>query len=282
MEKRPEPSLLSVTQLLLARYGLKPRRRLGQSFMIDAGLLDRMVAYAEVTGRDAVLEVGAGLGSLTRRLADKAGKVIAVELEPRLVEALNARLAGCTNVSVIQGDFRKAFIPSFNKVVSNPPYVFSSDLVLGLLSRRFDRAILTFQDEFAEKLLASPGTRQYGRLTVLSRVRWRVEPLEHVSRNAFYPVPRVDSILVRISRSEKPLEAPDDRLFLDLVTFLFSQRRRMVRKALASYIARQPEASGIMERLSGLPHMSSRVYELPVEEFVVLAKLLHDARHEKI
>ncbi len=243
--------------------------------MIDASLLDRMVAYAEVTSRDIVLEVGAGLGYLTRRLAERAGQVVAVELDPKLVQALKAELEGYGNISIIQGDIRRAQIPTFSKVVSNPPYLVSSDLVLWLLSRKLDRAVLTFQDEFAEKLLASPGSRRYGRLTVASRLKWLVEPLEHVSRNAFYPVPRVDSTLVRIRRREKPIGVPDERLFLDLVTFLFSQHRRTVRKALNSYVAKQPEAPSTTDHLRDFPYMNLRVYELPVEGFVLLADLLH-------
>ncbi|MEM2904812.1 MAG: 16S rRNA (adenine(1518)-N(6)/adenine(1519)-N(6))-dimethyltransferase RsmA [Candidatus Bathyarchaeia archaeon] len=276
MERRGEPSLLSETYTLLRRYGVKPRWRLGQSFMLDTGLLDRMVAYAEVTSGDTVLEVGAGLGYLTKRLAERAGQVIAVEIEPRLVQALNAQLEGWGNVSIIQGDFRKATLPAFNKVVSNPPYSASSDLVLSLLNRRLDQAVLTFQDEFAEKLLASPGTPHYGRLSVAAGLKWLVEPLEHVGRSAFYPAPKVDSTLVMLRPRGKPLKVPDWRRFLELVTFLFSQRRRRVRKALGVYLARRPEAAGIIRHLSDLPYGDLRVHELPLAGFVLLANLLED------
>ena len=125
-----------------------------------------MISYASVTEDDVVLEVGAGLGFLTQLLSHECKRVIAVEVDPKLITILREQLHGLQNVDLTEGDILKVSVPSFNKVVSTPPYSISSPLLFLLLERKFECAVLTFQKEFAERLAAYVGSKDYGRLTV--------------------------------------------------------------------------------------------------------------------
>jgi len=161
-------SLLKKTRRLLRTYQTFPKKRLGQNFMIEEDLLRLMISGASLNKNDVVLEIGAGLGFLTRLLSQECKQVIAVEVDPRLMRILRTELQDLENVKLIRGDVLKVPIPSFSKVVSNPPFYISSPILFWLLDKKFERATVTFQKEFAERLVASAGTREYGRLTVMT------------------------------------------------------------------------------------------------------------------
>jgi 16S rRNA (adenine1518-N6/adenine1519-N6)-dimethyltransferase len=192
----------------LEREGIRLSRRYGQHLVLDPSLLQRMVDYAGVGGGDRVLEVGAGVGNLTLLLARRAGEVIAVERDPRLVSLLRRVLEeeGCGNVRILQGDVLRLPLPPFNKVVSNLPYSLSSELTFRLLERGFEVAVLMYQLEFARRLVAAPGSEDYGRLTVSAFYRVEVELLEEVPPSVFFPPPRVRSAVVRMRPRAPPLQ----------------------------------------------------------------------------
>ena len=146
------------------------RRRLGQHFLIDEKILDRMVQYGEITESDVVLDVGAGRGELTVKLAERAGKVIAVELDPVLAEEARRRLRGYDNVELLVGDVLKLKPTGFNKVVSNPPYNISRKLLEWLIEGGAERIVLTLQREFASKLVAEPGSMKYLYISFISNL----------------------------------------------------------------------------------------------------------------
>src|SRR5437867_8888154 len=180
---------------VLADLGVRPRRRMGQHFLIDARVAARQVAHAQIRPSDVVLEIGPGLGVLTRLLAERAKRVIAIESDRRFAPYLRRRLP---QVEVIQGDALRVDWPRFDVMTSNLPYQISSPLTFRLLDHAFDRAVLMYQWEFARRMRASPGTADYSRLTVGVYRRAACEILERVPRNAFYPQPRVDSALVSL------------------------------------------------------------------------------------
>ena len=186
-------NLLRRTKHLFRLYGFFPKKRLGQNFTVNSDILQRLVSYASLTENDVVLEVGAGFGFLTQLLSKECEKVIAVEIDPRLVSFLRKHLHSLQNLELIEGDILKLSLPHFNKVVSTPPYSISSPLLFRLLENKFDFAVLILQKEFAERLAASVGTKEYGRLTVTIYYRTDVELLDVVPRTMFYPPPDVDS-----------------------------------------------------------------------------------------
>jgi len=275
-------SLLQKTSLLLRLYKFSPKKRLGQNFLIDSDLLEKMLFYASVSDSDVVLEVGAGLGFLTRLLAQKCRKVIAVEVDSKLVKISKEQLRDLQNVELIEGDVLKVSIPPYNKVVSTPPYSISSSLLFWLLERDFDCAVLAFQREFAARLNAPVNSKDYSRLTVSTYYRADVEVLEDVPRELFYPPPDVDSTIVRIKPRKSPFSVVDEKLFLDLVQAMFTQRNRKVRKAVIPFLQRQ--GFGREETLKiadSLLFHDKRVRELAPEDFGAITNEISRKRREK-
>lgn len=224
--------MLRQTLELLREYGVRLSRRAGQEHVIDPGVLQRMVAHARLSRRDVVLEIGAGIGNLTRLLAGRAGRVIAIERDPRLVEILRDQVGGSGNVEVIHADALEVELPHFNKVVSNLPYLISSEITFRLLENPFELAVLTYQKEFAQRLVAKPGSKEYSRLTVMSGYRASIELLEEIPPSAFFPRPKVASMMVKLAPRPRPFEVADERLFSNVVKALFQHRRKRVRNAL--------------------------------------------------
>ena len=224
--------MLEETRQILVEHGIRPDRRIGQQQVVDPMVLERMVDYAELSKKDVVLEIGAGIGNLTGLLAKRANEVIAVERDGKIVKALQERLKDLTNVKFIHGNALKIDFPTFNKVVSNLPYSISSDVMFRLLEAKFDLAVLMFQREFAERLVAKPGSDDYSRLTVNAFYRSNIELLDHVPPTAFFPQPKVSSAIVRLKPRNPPFKVKDGKVFSDVVRALFQHRRQRVRNAL--------------------------------------------------
>jgi len=220
------------TLSVLRKYGIRPSKRAGQHHVIDPSLLERIVGYADISKKNEVLEIGAGIGNLTRLLAERARKVIAVERDGRFVRILRERLKGHTNTKIVHDDVLQLKLPKFDKVVANLPYGISSDVTFMLLDHDFELAVLMYQWEFAERLIASPGSNDYGRLTVNVYYRAEVELLEKVLPSAFLPQPKVFSAVVRLRPREAPFKVTDENMFFDVVRALFQHRRQKVRNAL--------------------------------------------------
>jgi len=224
---RSRKELLSYVKSTLKQYGVRPRKKLGQSFTIDPILIRNLLEYAEVGPNDEVLEIGGGVGCLTKALALKARRVVTVEIDHRLAQALRHLASKLSNIEVVEGDFLKLEGRRVDKVVSTVPYSIASPLILKLMRHyTFERAVLTFQREFAERLIASPGSTNYGRLTVMVSAYANVKILRYVSRKSFYPMPDVDSAVVEI-RPREPCFKIDDE-FLRLIEKLFTQRNKLV------------------------------------------------------
>lgn len=261
-------SLLGEALCLIRKYGVRPKKRMGQSFCIDAELLKRMVEYSGVNGEDEVLEIGAGLGFLTEFLSDAAKKVFAVEVDPRLIKVLEDRFKEQRNIVIIKEDVLETRLPRFDKVVANPPYSISSPLIFKLLECDFRNATLTLQEDFARRLVAQRGDGNYGRLTVTAYFKAETRILEYVPNTAFQPPPRIASAVVQIVPRKAPFEILDEKTFSNLVRDLFTQRRKKLKNALQTYVRRRgiesDEERALVERL---PYLETRVYTLAPEEF---------------
>jgi 16S rRNA (adenine1518-N6/adenine1519-N6)-dimethyltransferase len=268
----------------LEREGIRLSRRYGQHLVLDPSLLQRMVDYAGVGGGDRVLEVGAGVGNLTLLLARRAGEVIAVERDPRLVSLLRRVLEeeGCGNVRILQGDVLRLPLPPFNKVVSNLPYSLSSEFTFRLLERGFEVAVLMYQLEFARRLVAAPGSEDYGRLTVSAFYRVEVELLEEVPPSVFFPPPRVRSAVVRMRPRAPPFRVKDEERFERVLRVLFHHPRQKVRNALYhSFTELFPhlrlekhERRAVLDRHLPPELAGARVRDLPPRELARLSDLL--------
>jgi len=234
---------------------------------VDEEILHKMVSYASISRRDVVLEVGAGLGFLTEKLAEDAGRVLAVEIDERLVKALKRRLRAYGNVTILHGDIMKIDVPNFNKVVSTPPYSISSPLQFWLLNRPFEQAVLSFQEEFARRLTASVGSKDYGRLTVTTYYRAEVEILDAIPKESFWPQPKVDSLIIQMKPRRPPFKIEDEKVFFEVVRAIFAQKNKKLRNAIVPFFGRfRLGGKEAVKIADSLPFHDRRPRELSPEE----------------
>ncbi len=246
---------------ILNRFGLRPDKSLGQNFLIDEDSLREIVSIARITGRDTVLEIGPGLGSLTRQLAAAAAKVVAVELDEKLIPPLEFTLSGVANVRIIAGDilgFQPAELVEGNPyiVVANIPYYITSAVFRHLLESTIkpNRIILTIQQEVAERICANPG--QMSLLALSVQVYGEPRIAARIPARAFYPAPKVDSAVILVDLFPEPQISPA-RLdtFFRLTRAGFSQKRKTLRNSLSAGLAISPaEAANLLES-SGIDPM---------------------------
>jgi len=245
--------------------------------MIESTVFHSMALRASLSKNDVTLDIGAGLGFLTRFLADRCRCVLAVESDVRLVDVLREELGSSSNIQIIEGDVLKVNIPQFDKVVSIPPYYISSSLLLWLLEKDVDCAILIFQNEFADRLVASIGSEDYSWLTVVTNYYAETELLDEIPKGSFYPQPKVDSIIVRLKpKRPPPFDLKSKTLFKQLVQSLFTQRNRKIKNALLPFLESK-NVSNIRKNvkpIDSLPFQGKRVRELAPEDFGDLANAL--------
>ena len=220
---------------LLDRAGTGGDRRKDQHFLVDDRVLDRVPTYLpESADTSVLLEVGGGTGALTDRLLSVGDRVVVVERDPDLVAFLREEFAdeiAADRLTVLEGDATDVDLPPFTASVSNLPYGASSEILFRLLPREKPLVVMV-QKEFADRLAADPGTDEYGRLSVTAGHYADVEVVEPVPPEAFSPPPAVDSSVVRLLPRDPEYDVPDDDLFADLVTGIFTQRRKTMRNAV--------------------------------------------------
>ena len=278
--KATDTNLTSPAQLraLFAAHGFRPRKRLGRHFLIDRNVLDRVVASARLAASDQVLEIGAGAGALTQKLAETAKQVVAIEVDARLEVILRQMLAGRGEVELVIGDALALDLGRWLKkgrwkVVANLPYYITSPLIARLLEFRDNLSwlVLMMQEEVAERLLAAPGTKEYGSLSVLVQSYSQGARAAKVSRHCFYPEPEVDSSVVTLEMRAHPV-APEQLapLFFRIVRAAFGRRRKMLPNALASLSdLTSEELAGVLAEADIAP--DRRGETLAPEDFARLA-----------
>jgi 16S rRNA (adenine1518-N6/adenine1519-N6)-dimethyltransferase len=270
-------SLLERTKFLLRRHRIYPKKSLGQNFLVDYSIFQLLADYCSLNPKDVVLDIGAGLGFLTRFLAGACGEVLAVESDKRLVKVLREQLKDLSNVKVIEGNVLNAELPHFNKIVSIPPYHISSPLLLWLFSKDFDYAVFIFQKEFAHRLSASVGNEDYGWLAVVAYYYVEVEILDAIPKWMFYPQPEVDSVIVRLKpKKPKPFNLRNETFFRQLTQSLFTHRNKKVKNAVSSFLkgARGMTPQDAVKIVETLHFRDKRVRELAPEDFGALANAL--------
>jgi 16S rRNA (adenine1518-N6/adenine1519-N6)-dimethyltransferase len=271
-------SLLMEVKHLLKQYNIKPKKRLGQNFVVCNSLISKMVDSANIGSDDIVLEVGAGLGFLTRKIAERARKVIAVEIDAKLVNILKSLLKDFENINIIHADVLKLNINNVDKIVSNVPFNISSPLLFKMAQEiSFKLAVLTLQKEFVDRMLAQPGSKDYGRLSVTSNFFFQVDFLGNVSRRCFYPQPEVDISLIRLIPKNTFLKNNLILFFLDFVRIIFTCKNKKLKNALDVYF-RFKNVSEKMHNdiMCKIPFMEKRVIELDINELYMIASLLYD------
>ena len=223
-----------VVHYICKRFDIKMSKKLGQNFLIKRGIVDEIVHAAELTVGEPVLEVGPGIGTLTQGLAQSGADVTAIELDRRLLEVLDTTLASYDNVRIIHGDVLKLDVPTIMnhkpfKVVANLPYYITTPIIMSLLESKLpiERLVVMVQKEVALRMVAKPGTKDYGALSVA--VQYYTEPdiVLDVPPKSFLPAPAVTSSVIRCVLLDKPpVDVIDEKLFFRVVKAGFAQRRK--------------------------------------------------------
>ena len=223
-----------VVHYICKRFDIKMSKKLGQNFLIKRGIVDEIVHAAELTPGEPVLEVGPGIGTLTQGLAQSGADVTAIELDRRLLEVLDTTLASYDNVRIIHGDVLKLDVLSIMnhkpfKVVANLPYYITTPIIMSLLESKLpiERLVVMVQKEVALRMVAKPGTKDYGALSVA--VQYYTEPdiVLDVPPKSFLPAPAVTSSVIRcVLRDKPPVDVIDEKLFFRVVKAGFAQRRK--------------------------------------------------------
>jgi 16S rRNA (adenine1518-N6/adenine1519-N6)-dimethyltransferase len=293
-------------QELLSAAGVSPNRRLGQHFLIDLNLMRLLVDSAELLGTEAVLEVGCGTGSLTQALAERAGAVVAVEIDRRLALIAESQIVGRTNVQIVntdilsgKGALNPAVVETLKQartrlrqggsrrllLVSNLPYDVASPVMIHLAKGPVvaDAMHVTVQKEVAKRMTAQPGGRDYGTLSIFLQATGDVEVLRILKPNVFWPAPKVDSALVRVVRDEaKSRKIKDMGLLSDVVGLFMGHRRKMLRACLKSIppnLGGLDSWLGILEQHSIDPTL--RPGDLSPAQYVSLANACWEGRRER-
>jgi 16S rRNA (adenine1518-N6/adenine1519-N6)-dimethyltransferase len=240
------------------------------------------VAAAGLESEDVVLEIGAGIGNLTERLAKKAKKVIAIELDPALVNVLHDRFDNAGNVEIIFGDALKVDFPQFDKVVSNLPYSISSELTFKLLRYKFKLGVLMYQYEFAARMVSPPNCKDYSRLTVDTYYFADASILMKVPKGAFQPAPEIDSAVVKLVPRPAPFEVRDETFFMEFVAAVFSQRRKKLRNAVlnTNYVLKIRTIKDVVDQLPE-DLMNKRAENLTPEQLAEVANLIVDLNRKR-
>ena len=266
---------------MLNRHHLDPRKGLGQNFLVDHKVLEKIVSSAEISAEDSVLEIGAGLGSLTRLLAAEAKEVKAVEIDHRMIAVLKEVVGKYANVEVIQGDIlaldpgqlvgRPGYV-----VVANIPYYITSAIIRHLLEREVKpaRLVLTMQQEVAERICAEPGELSLLALSVQVYGRPTISGI--IPAAAFYPVPSVDSATLRVDMYPQPLFNDRQRgKFFTLIKMGFAQKRKMLRNTLAAGLHIPSEEAAVYLMAAGIDP-GRRAQTLSLVEWKTLVNELQD------
>jgi len=277
---------LAAIKTLKEMYGFRPKKRLGQHFLKDAGITHEIITRAGFDKCDRVLEIGAGLGALTLPLARSVHQVLAVETDSLLTDILRKRLfrAGINNVILINDDILKLDLKEIGllstkkiKVIGNLPYYLSSPLLEKLIKNRnlVTEAVLMFQIELARRLVSAPGGKEYGAMTVLIQYHAHISPLLEVPREAFYPMPKIDSMVLELDfERPHPRKAKNEKNFQTVVKGAFAYRRKTLlnslRRTLSSYSSEE-----ILEALGKCAIESwKRAETLDIDDFLSLSSAL--------
>lgn len=273
-------NIFEETKFIMNKYDVHPNKRLGQNFLFDEQSLETIAQ--DVTKEDTVIEIGPGLGTLTVILADKANKVIAIELDSKMVSILEERFKLYNNVQIIQDDILHVDIDKIApkaKIVANLPYYITTSIITKLLNTNIKDITILIQKEVAERICAEPGTKKAGAITYFVKYYADSKIVANVPREYFIPSPEVESAIVKITkRDEKAVKVNDEQLFFDIIKTNFTQRRKTILNSLSSIIDKEVLKNILKECKI---EESARGENLSLEQFALIANKFEEYRAKK-
>ena len=281
-------NLYNKTKFILKKYNISANKSLGQNFLINDSVVDKIVESAEITKNDLVIEIGPGLGNLTEFLLEKAGKVIAIELDQRMLEILNDRFSLYDNFEIINEDVLKVNLNELlsknknseiknAKIVANLPYYITTPIIMKLLEEKLDIETITVmvQKEVADRLIAVPGEKLSGAITYSVYYYATSENVTIVENNSFIPEPEVDSEVIKLSiRKNPPVELLDEDQFFKTVKASFMQRRKTLINALVNggILKNKQDAKKLFDDLN--MDYNTRGESLSIEKFAEISNYI--------
>ncbi|MBD5450290.1 MAG: 16S rRNA (adenine(1518)-N(6)/adenine(1519)-N(6))-dimethyltransferase RsmA [Lachnospiraceae bacterium] len=275
------------TSQIIEKYQFAFQKKFGQNFLIDNSILDKIIESADITKEDCVLEIGPGIGTMTQRLAEEAGEVVAVEIDRNLIPILHDTLSAYDNVTIINDDILKVDINKLVeernggkpvKVVANLPYYITTPIIMTLFEKHVPLQSVTImvQKEVADRMKVGPGTKDYGALSLAVQYYARPEIITRVPAACFMPRPNVDSTVIRLTRYEEPpVEVMDEERLFAIIRASFNQRRKTLANGLANAAGLGINRQQVEEALAamGLP-ATTRGETLTLERFAELSNRL--------
>ncbi|MFD1131509.1 16S rRNA (adenine(1518)-N(6)/adenine(1519)-N(6))-dimethyltransferase RsmA [Paenibacillus provencensis] len=279
------------TKEIIARHGFSFKKSLGQNFLIDQNILHKIVDAADLNEHKGALEIGPGIGALTEKLAQRAGKVTAVEIDQRLIPILTEVLEPYSNIYVHHGDVLKTDLPELFaenfagmdkvSVVANLPYYVTTPILMRLLEEKLplDSIVVMIQKEVAERMAASPGTKDYGTLSIAVQYYSEPELVCIVPHTVFIPQPNVESAVIKLKVREKPpVEVKDEKFFFEVIHASFAQRRKTIANNLKSRFFTKENRDQLEPMLEAAGIEPTRRGEtLSIEEYARLSDVLLEA-----
>lgn len=281
-------NLMNKTKFILNKYKLTANKNLGQNFLINDSVVEKIVESANVTKEDLIIEIGPGLGNLTEFLLEKAGKVIAIELDDRMINILNDRFSLYKNFEIINEDVLKVDLEKiikqnktegfkYAKIVANLPYYITTPIIMKLLEEKLDIESITvmIQKEVADRLIATPGDKLSGAITYCVYYFATSESITVVENNSFIPEPSVDSEVIKLSiRKENPVDLLDEKEFFRLIKVSFMQRRKTLVNSLVNggIISNKDEIKSLFDTLN--LDYNVRGEKLTIEQFAQISNYL--------
>ena len=271
-------NIFEETKYIMNKYDVHPNKRLGQNFLFDEQSLQ--IIAQDVNKDDTVIEIGPGLGTLTAILAEKANKVIAVELDSKMVAILKERFKLYNNVQIIQDDILNVDIDKIApkaKVVANLPYYITTSIITKLLNANIKDITILIQKEVAERICAEPGTKKAGAITYFVKYYADSKIIASVPKEYFIPSPEVESAIVKITKKdEKAVKVNNEKLFFDIIKTNFTQRRKTVLNSLSSIIDKNMLKNILKECKI---EESARGENLSLEQFAMIAKAIETIKN---
>lgn len=281
-------SLAKQTKKILQEHGIRLNKNLGQNYLIDDFKRKKIIEFANITDDDVILEIGPGIGTLTLELAKKAKKVIAIEQDLKIFQILSERIENESegNIELINEDAVKTDISNFlksNKIVSNLPYQISSPITFKFLEFDFDMAILMYQKEFVDRMIAKVGEKNYSRLSAMLYFKAKIESLDKVSPQSFIPQPKVESSVIRLTpliNKNNPMTDDVSNDYTRVCRGIFPHKNKKIRNALidSRHILGyndKKELRDILDSNNDLsPFLEKRVISTSPEEILELTKIL--------
>ena len=271
-------NILEETKYIMNKYDVHPNKRLGQNFLFDEPSLQTIAS--EVTNEDTVIEIGPGLGTLTAILAEKAKKVIAVEIDSKMVQILQERFKLYNNVEIIQDDILHVDINKIvpkAKIVANLPYYITTSIITKLLNTNIKDITVLIQKEVAERICAEPGTKKAGAITYFVKYYADSKIVADVPRECFIPSPEVESAVVKITkRDEKAVKVDNEKLFFEIIKTNFTQRRKTILNSLSGIIDKEMLKNILKECKI---EEAARGENLSLEDFAKIANLFEKMKN---